>query len=121
MMLFKILFVILQREKKQVTILKRAATENSGVRTMLKKGTEEYKKAQGIAGILESCGLNRNFYDNKDWFFDQVIRDVKNLDCFAAEVAKTIYKGMEKYRYPRVSSKQAWILACACVENGFDY
>ncbi len=88
---------------------------------MLQKGTENYKKAQRFADILESCGLSRNFYDNNDWFFDQVIRDVKSLNCFAAEIAKTISAGMEKYKYPRVSSKQAWILACACVENGLDY
>ena len=37
------------------------------------------------------------------------------------EVVMTISAGMEKYKYPRVSSKQAWILACACVENGLDY
>ena len=88
---------------------------------MIQKGTADYKKAQKFAGILESCGLSKNFYDNNDWFFDQVIRDVKELSSFASEIAKTIYAGMVKYKYPRVSSKQAWILACACVENGLDY
>ena len=44
------------------------------------------------------------------------------LDAFAAKVAETINKTINPYaaKVANVSSKQAWILACAAVENNIE-
>lgn len=50
------------------------------------------------------------------------LRKVMALDCFAAQIAKTIDASIDIYGYKvaNVSSKQAWILACAAVENNIE-
>ncbi len=47
---------------------------------------------------------------------------VSQLRCFASKVATTVSGTMnpQGQQVAYVSSKQAWILACAAVENGID-
>lgn len=49
-------------------------------------------------------------------FLDEVVK----LDTFASRVAETILATMKpgRFQVAYISSKQAWILACAAVENG---
>ena len=88
------------------------------------KGTENYKKAQSLANELVKIASyerwNNNtlfnlFYDRMGDFLDKI----KELNCFAAQVANTIENKMDPYGFKiaNVSSKQAWILACASIEN----
>ena len=55
------------------------------------------------------------FYDRMGDFLDKI----KELNCFAAQVATTIESKMNPYGFKiaNISSKQAWILACASIEN----
>ena len=88
------------------------------------KGTENYKKAQTLANELvrvasyerwNNNSLFELFYDRMGDFLDKI----KELNCFAAQVATTIESKMNPYGFKiaNVSSKQAWILACASIEN----
>lgn len=104
--------------KNKTTIKNRAATYKR-LKIMLTK--ENYRKAQVYAGLFETCGASKEGYSASGHYLDWALEDLMKLDCFAAQVAKTIYDGIQKYHTPRVSSKQAWILAVACVENGFNY
>lgn len=55
------------------------------------------------------------FYDRMGDFLDKI----KELNCFAAQVATTIESKMNPYGFKiaNIGSKQAWILACASIEN----
>jgi len=88
---------------------------------MITKGTENYKKAQRMANLFEDACLDKWHYDNFGMFLEEAVRDIMALDCFAAKVATTINEAIEKYGRPRISSKQAWILACAAAEQGWYY
>jgi hypothetical protein len=48
-----------------------------------------------------------------------VLREVVKIECFAAKVAETVLSKMNpfSFRVAFVSKKQAWVLACAIVEN----
>lgn len=90
---------------------------------MLTKGSVEYKKAQEIANdILRTASVKRT---EGQWFelsFNKMgcfIESIINLNVFASNIAATVDKTMNPYGYQvaNVSSKQAWILACAAVEN----
>ena len=96
---------------------------------MITKGTAEYKKAQDMANWIAmqaSCPntmSNHTTYEAVVEKFGRFISKVAKLDGFAGEVAKTVEastlraKGVVAY----MSSKQSWIIACACVENGIEY
>ena len=88
---------------------------------MITKGTNEYKKAQQMANLFADACMDKAHYDRFGMYVEMAVEDVKKLNTFAAEVAKTIDAAITKYGMPRMSAKQAWILACACVENGYDY
>lgn len=88
------------------------------------KGTENYKKAQILANELvriasyerwNNNSLFELFYDRMGDFLDKI----KELNCFAAQVATTIESKMNPYGFKiaNISSKQAWILACASIEK----
>lgn len=88
---------------------------------MITKGTENYKKAQAMANTFTDACMDKAHYDRFGMYLEMAVEDVKKLDCFAAQIAKTLDDAITKYGMPRISNKQAWILACACVENGYDY
>lgn len=93
---------------------------------MIQKGTDDYRAAQKIANDLQVMAS----YDNEsvascDFSMaktevEMFCKSIKSLDCFAAQIAETVLRTMARtYRIVApVSSKQAWILACAAVENG---
>lgn len=94
--------------------------------------TEQTNQAKKIASKLESVSyLNR--WNNKtswDMYYDRVYRfliEIQKIDCFAANIANTVYdrakdyaKQTRSYVMPKISSKQAWCLACAAVENNIE-
>ena len=90
---------------------------------MLQKGTEQYKEAQELSNRLQQIASyerwnNNNSYELHFNPFYQILSRIINLNVFASNVAKTID---EKCTYPsfkiaNMSSKQAWILACASIE-----
>lgn len=93
---------------------------------MITKGTQEYKKAQQMAGQIERAAKQSHVSSYFDMYFEALSRfldKIMSLDCFAAQVAKTIESKMDGYSYyvASVSSKQAWILACAAVENNIEF
>jgi hypothetical protein len=96
---------------------------------MITKGTQDYKEAQRIANRLTALAESNPDGDYAVEFedvLDNSLQAVMRLDCFASQVATTVYNGrrnnyVNSYKYRsimRMSSKQAWIIACAMVENG---
>ena len=97
---------------------------------MLIKGSKEYSAAQALANKLVRiadtdriyCNSLWNIYDNELGLF---IEKIMKLSGFAAEIAATVEKSMRNpYRsgaVARISSKQAWVIACAAIENGIEY
>lgn len=96
---------------------------------MLTKGSKEYKVAQGIANKLEDYASVERIKQS-GWFMDafynveDFLNDIKKLNVFASEIAKTVANSMDRwgntFKVARISSKQAWILACAAVENNIE-
>lgn len=91
---------------------------------MIQRGTLNYKKAQKIANTLVDYAAlerrNNNFYFNLH--FEEVARfmmKIKELNVFASQIAETVESKMDAcgFKLAYISSKQAWILACAAVEN----
>jgi len=93
---------------------------------MITKGTELYKMAQQVANDLV-CDAKISKNDRNGWeLFGTKIqlfcRKVMSLDCFAAKIAETVDNTCcNGFTAARISDKQAWILACAAVENGITY
>ena len=87
-----------------------------------------YRQKQAIARKIESFA-NTDRWNNHSFFeiafnqFGKFINSIEKLDVFAAKVAETVNKSMNPYgqRVATVSNKQAWILACAAVENGIEF
>lgn len=94
---------------------------------MLQKGTEQYKEAQELSNRLQQIANyerwnNNNSYELHFNSFYRFLNEIIKLNVFASNVAKTID---EKCTYPsfkiaNMSSKQAWILACAAIENNIN-
>lgn len=92
------------------------------------KGTEAYKSAQEIANKIQAYA-EKERWNNNSFFIIALedlasfLRKIMALDCFAAQIAKTVDSTINPYGYQvaRCSSKQAWILACAAVENGINF
>lgn len=91
----------------------------------LVKGTAEYKQAQKLANEITTVASYTR--GNHNTLFNIYIKDlyvfvgkIKTLGVFASKVAETIYEQCNPFGYQvaRISDKQAWILACAAVENG---
>lgn len=107
----------------------RKTTNNNKKHThKMEKGTENYKKAQEIANKLQNyAGTQRwsqhSFFEIAYNEVGRFIAKLMEIDGFASQVAATIDKTMSPYGYAvaRVSSKQAWILACAAVEKGIEF
>lgn len=91
---------------------------------MLQKGTEQYKEAQNLANKIQRVAGYERWNNNTMYnlFVDdfyRFINDIKKLNVFASQIAETIDKGykVNGFKIANVSSKQAWILACAAIEN----
>lgn len=86
-----------------------------------------YKEAQELSNRLQQIASyerwnNNNSYEMHFNPFYRFLSRIINLNVFASNVAKTID---EKCTYPsfkiaNMSSKQAWILACAAIENNIN-
>lgn len=94
---------------------------------MITKGTEQYAKAQNLANGLVKIASKERWNDNTmfNLYFDPMARfldSIEKLNVFASEIAKTVNKGMNPYgkQVAYVSSKQAWVLACAAIENNIN-
>ena len=93
---------------------------------MIAKGTQEYKMAAELAKRIEMNSHCPRTESNFDPLFERFARFVYNLTKiggFAGEVAKTVDSSLNPHSYTwcRISSKQAWILACAAIENKIEY
>lgn len=90
---------------------------------MITKGSSDYKKAQELANEIQSVSrVKRTEGQRFEYSFNKIgifVDSIMKLNVFASNIATTIDKGMNPYGYQvaNVSSKQAWILACAAVEN----
>jgi hypothetical protein len=95
---------------------------------MITKGTNEYKKAQELANnLLNDASKSRkgdsSYFDIAYEKVGRMLFKVKELNEFASNIATTVEKTMTPYGsvVARMSSKQAWIIACAAIENNIEY
>lgn len=93
----------------------------------MEKGSKEYKKAQELANELVRIASYDKWYDNTLYntyydIFYNFLNKIENLDVFASKVAKSVYEKNFKQtkRIAYISSKQAWVLACAAIDNGIE-
>lgn len=101
---------------------------------MITKGTQEYKMAGEMARQIEVCA-NDTGYARYDRYAAQMKREfgamtlrtflekVVALNVFASKIAESVLATM-KPEYKKValcSSKQAWCLACAAIENNIEF
>lgn len=98
---------------------------------MITKGTQDYKKAQKSANAIAywaSCSRSNGqlIWNDSEIELSQTLDEIiEKVSGFAAEVAKTVKATTRQwtdkaYTVARCSDKQAWILACACVENNIN-
>ena len=95
---------------------------------MITKGTAEYKKASQLANEIADAASKERRNNNSvfEMYFEKVgrfVMGIQKVGGFASQVAETIDKTMNPYGFKvaNVSSKQAWILACAAIENGIEF
>lgn len=90
---------------------------------MITKGSSDYKKAQELANEIQSVSsVKRTEGQWHELSFNKMgnfLQSIINLNVFASNIATTVDKSMNPYGYQvaNISSKQAWILTCAAVEN----
>lgn len=92
---------------------------------MITKGTAEYKKAQQIANRIKDLSDCPVSEETAEEVLTTILDNVMKIDCFAAQVAKTVkdstiggyYTSCKFRNIAKCSDKQAWIIACAIVEN----
>lgn len=94
--------------------------------------TEQTNQAKKVAKTLEYVSNLNEWNDNHYWnlYYNDVYRflmEIQKLDCFAANVAKTVYERAESWSkqtrrsvMPKFSNKQAWCIACAAAENNIE-
>lgn len=93
---------------------------------MIQKGSAEYARAQAISNRLASIASasrwnNNSYYKVVVDDFGKILDAVAGLEGFAGEVAKTVAKTVGGQSVARCSSKQAWVIACAIVENNMHF
>ena len=93
---------------------------------MIQKGSAEYTRAQAISNRLASIASTSRWNNNSYYKlvvddFGKILDAVAGLEGFAGEVAKTVAKTIGGPSVARCSSKQAWIIACAIVENNMHF
>lgn len=89
------------------------------------KELNDYQMKQLVANTIVRYAMrsrcDRNAYEYYTDLLSSLLDKVMKLDVFAAKVAETVDKSMCKgYNVANVSSKQAWVIACAVVENNID-
>lgn len=95
---------------------------------MITKGTAEYKQAQELANSIQKYAEvdrwnNNSFFEIAFNKLGAFIGKIQDLEVFAAQIANTVDNSMNPYgrKVANVSSKQAWILAVAAVENNINF
>ena len=95
---------------------------------MITKGTPQYTAAQKVANELQAYAATNRWNQNSrfDAAYEAVgrlVHEVKKVDGFAAQVCESIDKTMSPFgkQVAFISSKQAWIIACAAVENNIEF
>ncbi len=95
---------------------------------MITKGSDEYKRAGQIANELMALAATNRWNDNSVFGMNydkmgRAILQVAQIDSFAGQVAQTVEKSMNPFgkQVAFCSSKQAWIIACAIVENNISF
>ena len=90
--------------------------------------TQDYKTKQFVARKIEEVAAIQRWNDNYSFNlyfndFANLLNSVTKLGSFASKVSETVEKNMNPYGYKiaQVSKKQAWIIACAIVDNNIDY
>ena len=101
---------------------------NKEEKKMIQKGTEDYKAAQELANDLMRVASYERWNNNTSYNlflnpFYQFINEIKELNTFASKIATTIDDNYELngFKIANLSSKQAWILACAAIENNIKW
>lgn len=89
------------------------------------KELNDYQKKQLVANMIiryaSKSRCDHNAYEYYTDLLSSLLDKVMKLDNFAAKVAETVDKSMCRgYNVANVSSKQAWVIACAVVENNID-
>lgn len=91
------------------------------------KGTPEYLTAQKMANELQSWAEKTRMNDTSYFnlgvdVLNAFLNKVIALDVFASKVATSVSATIDVFGYKvaKLSSKQAWILACAAVENNIE-
>lgn len=93
---------------------------------MITKNTPAYAAAQKIANSLTMwSSKTKREATSFDLGFELVgkfINQLLDVNGFAAQVAATVDRTMNPFGFQvaRISDKQAWVLACAAVENGIE-
>jgi hypothetical protein len=83
----------------------------------------DYQLKCKVARSIEGASSHTKYdYDGFQFGYERlatVLNEVAKIECFAAKVAETILSKMNpfSFRVAFVSKKQAWVLACAIVEN----
>jgi hypothetical protein len=95
---------------------------------MITKGTPQYTAAQKVANELQAYAATNRWNQNSrfDAAYEAVGRlvyEVSKLGGFASQICITIEKTMSPMgkQVAFISSKQAWIIACAAVENNIEF
>jgi hypothetical protein len=112
----------LQKSKRVVSLIYQKRN------TMITKGTPQYTAAQKVANELQAYAATNRWNQNSrfDAAYEAVgrlVHEVKKVGGFAAQVCESIDKTMSPFgkQVAFVSSKQAWIIACAAVENNIEF
>jgi hypothetical protein len=91
---------------------------------MIAKGTKEYQEAGKTAKELQTIANyerrnNNSLYNLYYNDFYYLMTKLQKLNIFASKIAKTIDEACQvnSFKIANLSSKQAWILACAMIEN----
>ena len=93
------------------------------VEKQIQQAMTDYQLKQRAARLISGAASHTKYnYDGFQMGYEclsNVLREIAKIDCFAAKVAETVYSKMSPFSFQvaRISSKQAWILACAAVEN----
>lgn len=91
---------------------------------VMKTENSNYKEKQNLANQIK--GLADTDRWNNNSYFEIAFNDlgcflqkIQKLQVFASKVAETISSSMNPYdkKVAKISDKQAWILACAGIEN----
>lgn len=89
----------------------------------IQQAVTDYQLKKRAARLIEGDATRTKYnYDGFQMGYEclsNFLREIAKIDCFAAKVAETVYSKMSPFSFQvaRISSKQAWVLACAAVEN----